>query len=324
MMRLRRRQVVILAVSAACLVLVIGYAVHSRSASRVDAPMQAPQSPSTVPAAMISTVVSPAATRGVVDPTEGLEALMAGSQEDMAQSAERALGLAQKRDEWQAKKNGGYTRWGSQSWMKDPEYYAKLETEALAEECFARSVFKSEMSLYEEPAVGMESLKIFHNGFAELFRRDDMWKGILHAYAKLGEQISPDASLAQIVTASGHLEELRKLYVLSPLREQIQGREKLFLAANIQVLVRYQHYLRNYNAARLGTNGSPGVFREPCSVAQVAMMLAKRVDPQRYAGIERVLTSVRWGEEQKVEDLRSFVDLVLVNLKGFSDVEAVP
>ena len=54
------------------------------------------------------------------------------------------------------------------------------------------------------------------------------------------------------------------------------------------------------------------------------MMLAKRVDPQRYAGIERVLTSVRWGEEQKVEDLRSFVDLVLVNLKGFSDVEAVP
>jgi hypothetical protein len=45
-------------------------------------------------------------------------------------------------------------------------------------------------------------------------------------------------------------------------------------------------------------------------------MLAKQVDPKRYAEIEPVVTSVRWPEKQNVEDLKSFVSLVVTGLEG--------
>jgi len=113
------------------------------------------------------------------------------------------------------------------------------------------------------------------------------------------------------------------LYILSPLKEQVKGRERIFLAANLRVLKRFQWYLGNYDPERLGTGGSPGFFREPCSVARVALMLAKQVDPRRYLQIEPAITRVRWTEEQNPADLRSFINLVVTSLNGFVSEEDI-
>jgi hypothetical protein len=254
-------------------------------------------------------------TLTVVVPTYELEELIEGF-EVIFEEAEEQTNYAVARMEWLALKKKGHTRWGSEHWMKDPNYYQRLETRELVEECFSRTIFANEMILYSKPQFGLDSLKIFHNGFAELFKREDLWEGILHLYEHLSAKLDPEADLLQIVTAAQQLDLLRTLYVLSPLREQVKGREAIFLDANLRVLKRFQWYLEHYDPEKLGTGGSAGFFREPCSVAQVGLMLAKQVDPKRYAEIEPVVTSVRWPEQQRVQDLESFISLVVKGLEG--------
>ena len=50
-------------------------------------------------------------------------------------------------------------------------------------------------------------------------------------------------------------------------------------------------------------------------------MLTKQVDPQRYNSIESEVKSVRWPEEQNIQDLKEFVRLVLDGLEGVVPVE---
>ncbi|MHC4482966.1 MAG: hypothetical protein ACYSW4_05405 [Planctomycetota bacterium] len=254
----------------------------------------------------------------VVSPTYGLAELIERFEPEPFEDRQREADFEAWRQELLSLKKSGHTRWGSENWMKEPDYYQSLKTPELIDECFSRAIFVNEMSIYNDPRAGFESLKIFHNGFAELFKREDLWKGVLHLYEHLSARLDPEAELMQIVTTTGHLDELRKLYVLSPLREQVkEGREKNFLAANLRVLKRFQWYLENYDPDKLGTGGSPGFFREPCSVAQMAMVLAKQIDPPKYAKVESGITSVRWTKEQKVQDLRSFISLVIRSLEGF-------
>ena len=254
-----------------------------------------------------------------VVPTHELGDLIRGYEQELVSDADQKAGLAAAVVEWTNLRKAGRTRWGSEKWMKDPQYYAGLDTPALAQECFSgfsEGVFGIEMGIYNEPAAGLESLRVFHNGFAELLSRADMWKGILRVYDRLSSQIDPKADLLQIIRTSNALDELRNLYNLSPLKQQVKGRERLFLAAHVAVLKKYRDYLDHYDPKALGTKGSPGVFREPCSVAQVALLMAKQVDPQRYAKIEPAVTSVRWTKEQNVEDLKRFIALVLDSLDG--------
>jgi hypothetical protein len=59
-----------------------------------------------------------------------------------------------------------------------------------------------------------------------------------------------------------------------------------------------------------------GFFCEPCIIAQVALILAKQVAPQKYAEIEPEITSVRWPQKQNFSDLKSFLELVLKGTDG--------
>lgn len=164
-------------------------------------------------------------------------------------------------------------------------------------------------------------MKVFHNGFQVLFQRNDMWKGILHTYDYLPSKLNLESDSSTIVEVSGNLHTLKTLYNSPEFKEQIRGREKLFLSANLRVLKKFAWYLENYDSEQLGTNGTPGFFCEPCSIAQVALMLTKQIDPERYSSIVPEIKNVRWSEEQNIEDLKGFIELVLGSLEGVVDVE---
>lgn len=251
-----------------------------------------------------------------VSPTLGLGKMSEYFEQDIIEDAQREASIAAKRLRWLEIKKKGGTKWGSDKWMKEPGYYKELETPELAEECFSRFIFGFEMTIYDDPMYGYCRLEIFHNGFAELFKREDMWKGILHAYDFLSLKLNPKSDLVTIVGVSNDLDAFQRMYRIPSFKEQVKGREAIFLEANLQVLKRYRQYLEDYDPITLGTKGSPGFFGEPCSVARVALMLAKQVAPQRYAGIEPALKSVRWTKGQKVEDLKSYINLVIEGLDG--------
>ncbi len=111
-------------------------------------------------------------------------------------------GLTESAERWRAFRNEGKTMWGSEKWMKAPEDYQKMPTSELAADCFSRSVFATTILKYKEPQFGIQTLTIMHDGFAELFERDDLWTGIHSAYGDLGSQLTPDADLATVVRVS--------------------------------------------------------------------------------------------------------------------------
>jgi len=249
-----------------------------------------------------------------VNPTLELEGLIKSFEKELFEEAQKEADLASKILEWQNLRKNGTKLWGSQKWMKEPSYYKSLNTIELAEECFSRQIFANEMAIFDNPRFAFERLKIFHNGFAELFGRKNMWEGILHVYEYLLLKIDPKSQLKEIVDASDQFLSLSKLYEIDRFKEQVKnGRERIFLATNLHVLKRYKWYIENYDPQKWGTTG---FFCEPCAVAQVALMLTKQVDPQRYTTIQPTIANVRWTEKQKVEDLKSFIDLVIISLDG--------
>ena len=46
-------------------------------------------------------------------------------------------------------------------------------------------------------------------------------------------------------------------------------------------------------------------------------MLAKQVNPQKYAEIITPVASVRMTQDQKADELKTFLELVISNLEGF-------
>jgi hypothetical protein len=251
-----------------------------------------------------------------VNPLAGLPDLIDNYEAPLTNEADAKARMAQTIADWTAaKKVGVLPRWAQPDRMKPPEYYAALDTTALADACFEGGLFGNVMLLYKREA-SLENLRIFHNGFAELLQRPDMWKGILQLYDKLGAKIDPQADPRQIVDASLQLDEMRNLITLPPLKDQVKGKEDQFLAAQVRVLQRFKRYLDTFEP-REGWQ-TPGFFREPCSVAQVALLLAKQVDPQGYDKIIPALMDVRWSREQHTVDLRKFIDLVLDGLSRIS------
>jgi hypothetical protein len=265
----------------------------------------------------------------LVAPTYELQGLIAEYEQGLIEKGARARNLAALISDWTAARKAGRKIWRSEEWMKAPEYYAALDTVTLADDCFSwlhgstRPIFGAEIGAYNRPEDGLAYLMVFHNGFAELLRREDMWKGILHQYDRWSSEIDGHADLQQICVTSWNLDNMKILYTMAPLREQVRGREEMFLAAQVKVLQRYKLILDNFDPQTAGRR-TPGFFCEPCSVANVALLLAKQIDPQGYAEIEPAITGVRWSEEQRTKDLKDYIDLVLDSLKRISVKRATP
>jgi hypothetical protein len=217
--------------------------------------------------------------------------------------------LATLKQQWSQDRASGGFLWGAKDWMASPEYYQSLDTETLILECFSRSIFAFETTIFDDPRIGIERLRAYHDGFAELFGRDDFWRGVLHLYADLTDRINLDASLSEIVRTSGHFNALYTLYLYTPLKDQIKGREPLFLQANLEAVRKYVWYLDNYDPDVLGTEGSPGFFREPIQVLDIVMLLTAETDPDKCANARAKLGKILWTQNQEPEKLRSFLAL---------------
>lgn len=241
-----------------------------------------------------------------VSPVFGLDSLIENITNDVVEDADRAINLMESRDRFLSLKRQGHTFWGTEEWMKEPDYYRNLDTITLAAECFQYSIFRMETIAYDDPAYVFQKLEIFHNGFAELFQRDDMWKGILHVYYQAIEKISPDHELKTVLRQSLRLCQLRCFYSYSPFEKQLKGHEREFLNATIAAINKHIAYLDTYDP----DSDEPPFVHTPCSIVEVALMLTKLVEPQQYAEIESVVNSIRWNQRPTVGEIKQYLELV--------------
>ena len=246
-----------------------------------------------------------------VSPTLELDALIEGFSDEIIAESKREISLAESRIKNIRYKENGGTYWGSKEWMKEPEYYKGLATSYLAEECFDRSTFAFEMMIFDDSEFGLGRLDIHHNGFSELFKREDFVDGIIHTYYYLGSQLQVGSELKDVVRISLTLSGLEKLFYYELFKKQAKGREKELLSANLYAIKQYCIFLNSYKPEDLGMEADqlPGFYCEPCSLVRVALLLTREVDPACYNQAEDAIRSVRWTQEQRVDDIRQYLNM---------------
>lgn len=219
--------------------------------------------------------------------------------------------LAQAEAEWRKLRQGGRTLWRSEEWMKQPDYYRGLSTTELAEECFSRAVIAHELMIFDDPALGLCRARVFHDGFAVLMRRQDVVDGLIHAFDIHSSTIAdPSASLEQRVHSAATLEAICVMCHLSPVREELKGREGDLLSCLVTVLTRFRTHLDAWGAHDQ-PGRSLGCFREPASVAMVSLICLKQTDPEHFKEVAELVSRVRFPREQRSQDLGAYLSLVL-------------
>ena len=209
----------------------------------------------------------------------------------------------------QFKAEGG-TMWGSENWMKSREYYAALDTPELAEECFERSTFFNEMMIFDDPRFSYMRLSVMHEGFAELFAREDLWKGLVRAFEYCASRLNPESDLEAIIIASMTLDSLSSKALRVPeLQEAIKGHEEAFYEASYAALRSYRDYSVEFDPERVGTRMP--FFGEGHSVALSTLDFLERVDPQQYKTVAPKIRAFRFGEEQNMEEMKEFLELAV-------------
>jgi hypothetical protein len=224
--------------------------------------------------------------------------------------------LREKEAQWLELRKNGKTMWGSEKWMKEPDYYRRLSTRQLIHECFERPIIGFELMKYDDANLGLLSAKTFHNGFAELLGRKDLADGIIFAFEQSAAMIAdPTNDLPTAVRASVNIECLCTLCRLSPVRDQIKGREASMLSTCVQVLKSYKAIL-NARMSGKESESSLGFFCEPCNVATMALVFLKQIDPAKYEAIAPTIRRVRFPKAQREQDLRAYCEMILTYLES--------
>ncbi len=247
----------------------------------------------------------------VVNPTNDLEAIRQKYEDDFVKPHEEQLEYSVLRLDLLNQKQSGKHLWEAEKWMLPRAEYEEMATKELAEVVFERPIIPIELMTQEKSSYPFLRLELFHSGFAVLRNREDMWQGLLHMYSKWSEVLrNPETSKEELVRTSLILDQMSKFYGYPDFKKQAKEHEQDFLEANLDVLHAYQDLLD-----RQGPDDPLLFFGEPCSIAQVALVLFAKVSPSNYQKIIEPISSVRWPEEQRKSDLRDFLNIVIDSIE---------
>jgi len=197
-----------------------------------------------------------------IEDETGIEAFTAQASDEVIKELERIQALRRFEEQLRDSKRNGEIPWvTSDTWMKDPNYYAQLSTSDLAKECFTvpeSPIFGIEMSKYSDPKRGLLRLEIMHNGFSELLQRDDFAIGILSVYEVLNSRVVPGRERNDVMCAAWQLDSLTLLYNCSErFRSQIAGKEELLIELNISAIENFISYIEKSEKEEVPIYGEP-------------------------------------------------------------------
>jgi len=211
----------------------------------------------------------------------------------------------------------------ARDWNKEPGYYAKLDTIALAKELFfgrppgagMGAVSTHVMVCPDDPGRAFKTLEVGDHGFSELFQREDMWKGILTVQHELVARIvaaRTPAARDTVIHCGMGLSDIYALREYPACQEQIKDREPVFLAAALEVLVGIRTFIDEGGPDRIGCRLP--FFNSPCEIGRMALALVKTIDPAAYDRIAPPILTIRFPKEQKMQDVRDFIHRVIVGI----------
>jgi hypothetical protein len=152
-------------------------------------------------------------------------------------------------------------------------------------------------------------LQVYHDGFQELFKRNDMWRGIIHYMDSVSRTLVPGVDLQHLVMHMLNINGIVYLYEMDSFANQMVGHEQEYLDAHLRLINAFVGFIDAHSASRDGD--TYGFFREPIVIASQAVALYRRVHPNSASDLELRLAGTISRRKQDMREVRSFLKQVL-------------
>lgn len=213
--------------------------------------------------------------------------------------------------------------WAGQAPRLTEEQAREFKTEELARICFASSVFAREIGKSNDidpTKTAFPSLERYFPCFNELFHRQDLWKGVLGAYALyLDGLLSKDAQTSPTVMQNNvvGLQTLHYMYSYPAMAEQMKDRERLFFQAHLRALKRVREYVAHYDPAPGGPTLPRFAPMAIYSLVQPALKFMDQASPEDGKKIRDEI-DVEYPQQSTREALLEYLDPVIKRLESFA------
>jgi hypothetical protein len=252
-----------------------------------------------------------------IDPLFGVDEVARSFERSLEQNAAARLRYAAFEADLREQRRAGVLMYGAEDWMRPVSYYQQLDTEALAIECFSRSMLEWELGIFDDPTLGYIRVKVMHDGFAELFDRADFWKGLVRAHQMHTDKLQPTQSLQQVVRTAHFFDSMVLLVQVPEIQEKLKGKELELVKVQLQAVEQFIDYIRNFDPAAAGY--PTPFYGEPVSLVQASLALASRANAPGAAQAQAHLQQIRFPREQRVADIEQFLVLALESLRPLVD-----
>jgi hypothetical protein len=207
--------------------------------------------------------------------------------------------------------------WQNMAPKLTPEQCAKMSTVDLAQVCFSSSYLTRRLlAENRKTAHTLITVTVWYPCYRELFKREDLWKGVLRAYSTYASRLDPRHDSNTVIDGWMGLGAVRDLFQLPKLQEQVQGRETLFVRAQLDSLKTIRSSLNGEPKAE-SSSSMPFVLGAPISLLQDTMVFMRRADPDRAGPTISRICKIPLSGNPTVGQMKTYLDAVMPEIEQF-------
>jgi hypothetical protein len=197
------------------------------------------------------------------------------------------------------------------------EQCAKMSTVDLAQSCFSSSYLTRRLLAENRKAAHtLVAVTVWYPCYRELFKREDLWKGVLKAYSTYVSSLDPRRDSNGVIDGSMGMGTVRDLFQLPRLQDQVRGRELLFVRAQLDSLKTIHSYLEGDLKAGSFALGAP------ISLLQHTLIFMRRGAPDRAGPAISRICRIPLSRTPTTGQMRTYLDAVMPEIEQF--LKAVP
>ena len=193
----------------------------------------------------------------------------------------------------------------------------KMSTSELSEACFSSSIFARELLLFDEPKFSFSRLKILYPCYAELFKREDLWEGVRDAYVLYASRLDPKGEPNEVIDSLMGLENLPRIFLLPNMREQLKGRELVFVRAQLESIKKIRSYLAGDTDDSLTSSTPFFSATTPVTLVNYALVFMRKTSVGQSASAIDTISKLRLPVKPNMGEIKNYMDISIKEIEQF-------
>jgi hypothetical protein len=213
--------------------------------------------------------------------------------------------------------NGWTPPWQNLAPKLTREECVKMPTLELSEACFSSSVFARELLLFDKPILSFSRLKILYPCYAELFERDDLWEGVLSAYSLYASHLGPESEPNETINSLMGLDNLPRIFQLPNMRKQLEGKELLFVHAQLESIKKIRSYIEGDTDDFLVSSTPFFSVTTPVSLVNLTLVFMQKVSVSQSASAIDTISELQLPKSPKMGQIKNYMDISITEIEQF-------